>query len=265
MAGVPYPLDRESVAAELGFSAISANSMDAVSDRDYMLDFVSASATCMMHLSRLAEELIVWSTDEFGFASLGEAFTSGSSIMPQKRNPDYAELVRGKTGRVYGALMALLSTLKGLPLTYNRDLQEDKAPLFDAADTVLASLDATEGMVRTARFDAARMRRAMDESAALATDYADYLVAKGVPFRQAHIIVTDMTRMANDAGKRLCDLSLDELRSASSHFDKDALEITAESSIASRDVPGGAAPRRVREALQHAYGRVWRAHAAGEW
>ena len=265
MAGVPYPLDRDSVAVELGFSAISANSMDAVSDRDYMLDFVSASAVCMMHLSRLAEELIVWSTDEFGFASMAESFTSGSSIMPQKRNPDYAELVRGKTGRVYGALVALLSTLKGLPLTYNRDLQEDKAPLFDAADTVLASLDATEGMVRTVRFDAARMRQAMDESAALATDYADYLVAKGVAFRQAHIIVTDMTRMANDAGKRLCDLSLDELRSASSHFDKDALEITAESSIASRDVPGGAAPRRVREALQHAYGRVWRAHAAGEW
>ena len=196
---------------------------------------------------------------------MGEAFTSGSSIMPQKRNPDYAELVRGKTGRVYGSLMTLLSTLKGLPLTYNRDLQEDKAPLFDAADTVLASLDATKGMMRTARFDAARMRRAMDESAALATDYADYLVAKGVPFRQAHIIVTDMTRMANDAGKRLCDLSLDELRSASKHFDKDALEITAESSIASRDVPGGTAPRRVREALQHAYGRTWRAHAAGEW
>ena len=145
MAGVPYPLDRESVAAELGFSAISANSMDAVSDRDYMLDFVSASAVCMMHLSRLAEELIVWSSDEFGFASMAEAFTSGSSIMPQKRNPDYAELVRGKTGRVYGALMTLLSTLKGLPLSYNRDLQEDKAPLFDAADTVLASLEATEG------------------------------------------------------------------------------------------------------------------------
>ena len=265
MAGVPYPLDRESVAAELGFSAISANSMDAVSDRDYMLDFVSASANCMMHLSRLAEELIVWSTDEFGFVGMAESFTSGSSIMPQKRNPDYAELVRGKTGRVYGALMTLLSTLKGLPLSYNRDLQEDKVPLFDVADTVLASLEATEGMVRTARFDAARMRWAMDESAALATDYADYLVAKGVPFRQAHIIVTNMTGMANDAGKRLCDLSLDELKSASSHFDTDALEITAESSIASRDVPGGTAPRRVREALQHAYGRVWRAHAAGEW
>ena len=256
MAGVPYPLDRESVAAELGFSAISANSMDAVSDRDYMLDFVSASAVCMMHLSRLAEELIVWSTDEFGFASLGEGYTSGSSIMPQKRNPDYAELVRGKTGRVYGALVALLSTLKGLPLTYNRDLQEDKAPLFDTADTVLASLAATEGMVRTARFDAARMRRAMDESAALATDYADYLVAKGVPFRQAHIIVTEYDEeWPSTPVKRLCDLSLGELRSASSHFDKDALEITAESSTASRDVPGGTAPRRVREALQHAYGR----------
>ena len=265
MAGVPYPLDRESAAAELGFAAISANSMDAVSDRDYMLDFVYASAVCMTHLSRLAEELIIWSSDEFGFVSLGEAFTSGSSIMPQKRNPDFAELVRGKTGRVYGDLMALLTTLKGLPLTYNRDLQEDKAPLFETADTVLASLDAIEGMVRTAQFDAVRMGRAMDESAALATDYADYLVAKGVPFRQAHIVVTGLTRNASGAGKRLCDLSLDDLRAASDHFHEDALEITAESSVASRDVPGGTAPRRVREAMQNAYGRIWRAHAAGEW
>ena len=265
MAGVPYPLDRESAAAELGFSAISANSMDAVSDRDYMLDFAYASAVCMTHLSRLAEELIVWSSDEFGFVSMAESFTSGSSIMPQKRNPDFAELVRGKTGRVYGALITLLSTLKGLPLTYNRDLQEDKEPLFDAADTVLTSLEAMEGMIRTARFDAGRMRRAMDESAALATDYADYLVAKGVPFRQAHIIVTGLTSHAENAGKRLCDLSLDELKAASDHFDEDALEITAESSIASRDVPGGSAPRRVRGAMQRAYGRVWRAYAAGEW
>ncbi len=265
MAGVPYPLDRESAAAELGFSAVSANSMDAVSDRDHMLDFVYASAVCMTHLSRLAEELIVWSSDEFGFVSMGEAFTSGSSIMPQKRNPDFAELVRGKTGRVYGDLTALLSTLKGLPLAYNRDLQEDKGPLFDAADTVLASLNATEGMVSTARFNAGRMRRAMDESAALATDYADYLVAKGVPFRQAHIIVTELTGNSREAGKRLGDLSLDELKAASGHFDEDALEITAESSIAARDVPGGTAPSRVRKAMQHAYGRIWRAQAAGEW
>ncbi len=265
MAGVPYPLDRESAAAELGFSAISANSMDAVSDRDYMLDFVYASAVCMTHLSRLAEELIVWSSDEFGFVSLAEAFTSGSSIMPQKRNPDFAELVRGKTGRVYGGLVALLTTLKALPLTYNRDLQEDKTLLFDAADTVLASLDAMEGMVRTARFDAAQMRQAMDESAALATDYADYLVAKGVPFRQAHIIVTELTRNSREAGKRLCDFSLDELRETSGHFDEDALKITAESSIASRDVPGGTAPRRVREAMQRAYGNIWNAYGAGEW
>ena len=239
--------------------------MDAVSDRDYMLDFVYASAVCMTHLSRLAEELIVWSSDEFGFVSMDEAFTSGSSMMPQKRNPDFAELIRGKAGRVYGSLVTLLSTLKGLPLTYNRDLQEDKAPLFDAADTVIASLEAAEGMIRTARFDSVRMRQAMDESAALATDYADYLVAKGVPFRQAHIIVTELTRNASDAGKRLCDLSLDDLSAASDHFDEDALEITAESSIASRDVPGGTAPRRVREAMQTAYGRIWRAHAAGEW
>ena len=265
MAGVPYPLDRESVAAELGFSAISANSMDAVSDRDYMLDYVYASAVCMTHLSRLAEELIVWSSDEFGFVSMDEAFTSGSSMMPQKRNPDFAELIRGKTGRVYGSLVAMLSTLKGLPLTYNRDLQEDKAPLFDAADTVLAALEAAEGMVRTARFDSGRMRWAMDESAALATDYADYLVAKGAPFRQAHIVVTGLTRNASAAGQRLCDLSLDDLRAASDQFDEDALDITAESSVASRDVPGGTAPRRVRQAMQNAYGRIWRAHAAGEW
>ena len=265
MAGVPYPLDRKSVATELGFTGISANSMDAVSDRDYMLDFVYASAVCMTHLSRLAEELIIWSSDEFAFVSMDDAFTSGSSMMPQKRNPDFAELVRGKTGRVYGSIVTLLTTLKGLPLTYNRDLQEDKAPLFDAADTVLASLEAAEGMVRTARFDSVRMRQALDESAALATDYADYLVAKGVPFRQAHIVVTGLTRNASDAGKRLCDLSLDDLRAASDHFDEDALEITAESSIASRDVPGGTAPHRVREAMQSAYGRIWRAHAAGEW
>ena len=264
MAGVPYPLDRESVAAELGFSAISANSMDAVSDRDYMLDYVYASAVCMTHLSRLAEELIVWSSDEFGFVSMDEGFTSGSSMMPQKRNPDFAELVRGKTGRVYGSLVTLLSTLKGLPLTYNRDLQEDKAPLFDAADTVLASLNAAEGMVRTARFDSGRMRQALDDSAALATDYADYLVARGVPFRQAHIIVTELTRNASEAGKRLCDLSPDDLRASSDRFDVDALEISAESSIASRDVPGGTAPRRVREAMQNAYGKIWRAHLAGE-
>ena len=265
MAGVPYPLDRESVAAELGFSAISANSMDAVSDRDYMLDFVYASAVCMTHLSRLAEELVVWSSDEFGFVSMDDSFTSGSSMMPQKRNPDFAELVRGKTGRVYGSLVTLLSTLKGLPLTYNRDLQEDKAPLFDAADTVIASLEAAEGMIRTARFDPTGMRRAMDDSAALATDYADYLVTKGLPFRQAHIVVTELTRNASDAGKRLCDLSLDDLRAASDQFDEDALDITAESSVASRDVPGGTAPRRVRQAMQNAYGRIWRAHAAGEW
>lgn len=265
MAGVPYPLDRESAASELGFSAISANSMDAVSDRDYMLDYVYASVVCMTHLSRLAEELIVWSSDEFGFVSMDEGFTSGSSMMPQKRNPDFAELVRGKTGRVYGSLVTLLSTLKGLPLTYNRDLQEDKAPLFDAADTVLACLNAAEGMVRTARFDAARMRQALDDSAALATDYADYLVTRGVPFRQAHIIVTELTKHASEAGKRLCDLSPDDLRASSDRFDVDALEITAESSIASRDVPGGTAPRRVREAMQHAYGKIWRAHLAGEW
>ncbi len=265
MSGVPYQLDRESVAAELGFSRISANSMDAVSDRDYMLDFLYSSAACMMHMSRLAEELTIWSSDEFGFVRMSERFTSGSSIMPQKRNPDFAELVRGKTGRVYGSLTSLLTTMKGLPLTYNRDMQEDKPPLFDAADTVLACLDAAAGMVGSAAFAADRMRKAVDESAALATDYADYLVQKGVPFRRAHVVVTQLTRLAQQSGRQLGDLSPDELRQASEHFGQEAPRISVESSITARDLPGGTAPRRVRQALQDAYRRIWIAHTAGEW
>ena len=265
MSGVPYRLDRESVAAELGFSRISANSMDAVSDRDYMLDFLYASAACMMHMSRLAEELTIWSSDEFGFVRMSEQFTSGSSIMPQKRNPDFAELVRGKTGRVYGSLTSLLTTMKGLPLTYNRDMQEDKPPLFDAADTVLACLDAAAGMVGSAAFAADRMRKAVDESAALATDYADYLVQKGVPFRRAHVVVTQLTRLAQQSGRQLGDLSPDELRQASEHFGQETPRISVESSITARDLPGGTAPRRVRQALQDAYRRIWIAHTAGEW
>ena len=179
LAGVPYPVDRESVARELGFSAVSANSMDAVSDRDFLLDFHAAAATCIAHLSRLAEEIILWSSDEFGFVRLDDKFTTGSSMMPQKRNPDFAELARARTGRVYGHLLGLLTVLKGLPLTYNRDLQEDKEGFFDTEDVLLSTLQVFTGMVSTMSLDTERMERAARGGYALATDIADYLVAKG--------------------------------------------------------------------------------------
>jgi len=256
LAGVPYAIDREFVAAELGFSSVSRNSMDAVADRDFVLEFLNASAVCMMHLSRLAEELIIWSSAEFGFVRLGDAYTSGSSIMPQKRNPDFAELLRGRTGRVYGHLMAALTTTKGLPLTYNMDLQEVKEVLFDAEDIVLPSLATAAGLLQTAEFNAARMRQAAEESDVLATDLADYLVAKGLPFREAHTVVSDLTRRAAEAGRRLGELSLDDYRDASSLFDEGVFEINVDSSIAARDVPGGTAPAQVEAALSDARARL---------
>ena len=256
LAGVPYDIDREFVARELGFASVGRNSMDAVADRDFVLDFLSAAALCMMHLSRLAEELVIWSSSEFGFVRLGDAYTSGSSIMPQKRNPDFAELVRGRTGRVYGHLTAALTTMKGLPLTYNLDLQEVKEVLFDAEDIVLPSLTAAAGLLETAGFDVDRMRQAAEESDVLATDIADYLVARGLPFREAHIVVSDLTRGAAAAGKRLDGLSLDDYRAASPLFEADVLEINVDSSIAARDMPGGTAPARVEEALADARARL---------
>ena len=252
MAGVPYPIDRESVARELGFSRVSANSMDAVSDRDFLLDFHSAAATCAMHLSRLAEELVLWTSDEFGFVRLDDKYTTGSSIMPQKRNPDFAEIARGKTGRVYGNLVGLLTTMKGLPLTYNRDMQEDKEGLFDTVDTLLPTLQVAAGMVSTMEVQSDRMRAAALNSYALATDVADYLVAKGMPFREAHGIVARLSRHAVDVGKRLDELDLDTYRRFSERFDDDVLAITIESSIGARDVFGGTAPRRVDAALEAA-------------
>ena len=256
LAGVPYPIDRESVADELGFSAISANSMDAVSDRDFALDINYAAAVCMIHLSRLAEELIIWSSDEFGFVRLSDGYTSGSSMMPQKRNPDFAELTRGKTGRVVGHLMASMTTLKGLPLTYNRDLQEDKEALFDAGDTVLSALEVAAGMVSTAEFRPQKMREAAEASYVLSTDVADYLVGKGMPFRQAHIVVTELTDKAAATGKYLRDLSLDDFKAASDLFDDDVLDVTVDSAIAARDVPGGTSPARVAGALRAARDRL---------
>ena len=256
MAGVPYPIDRESVAEELGFGRITANSMDGVSDRDFALEYLSAAAICAMHLSRLAEEFVIWSSDEFRFLSLPDNYTTGSSIMPQKRNPDFAELARGKTGRVYGNLFAMLTTLKGLPLTYNRDLQEDKEGLFDSVDTLLATLGVTAGMIGGARFNAGRMRQAVESSYVLATDIADYLVGKGTPFREAHIIVSNLSDRLNADGRFFKDLSLDEFRVASSLFEADVLEIDIDSSIASRDVPGGTSPTRVKAALAQAKARL---------
>ena len=264
MAGSPYPLDRGWVAQVLGFGAISANSMDAVSDRDFILEFQFAAAVTMAHLSRISEELIIWSSEEFGFVRLPDEYTSGSSIMPQKRNPDFAELIRGKTGRVYGSLVALLTTVKGLPLTYNRDLQEDKEGLFDAADTVLAALDAAAGMVSGMQVSVARMRQAAEKSYILATDIADYLVRKGVPFREAYIAVSELAKRSTAAGKGFSELTLEDFRSASPLFDADVMQVTLESAVAARDVPGGTAPSRVRDAVQQAYGKLHRAASLGE-
>ena len=262
LAGVPYPTDREFLARELGFSRISANSMDAVSDRDFVLDYLAASSICMMHLSRMAEEIVLWSSREFGFITLADDFTTGSSIMPQKRNPDFAELARGKTGRVYGHLLGLLTVLKGLPLTYNRDLQEDKEGFFDTVDTLLATLEVFQGMLAGLRLDVDRVKGLAGESYALATDVADYLVAKGVPFREAHGILRELCLYCESQGKQLHELELEEYQRFSPSFDQAVYGITAESSVAARDIPGGTAPGRVAEALAQAK-RLLEAEANG--
>ena len=252
LAGVPYPIDREFLAGELGFSKISANSMDAVSDRDFVVEFLAAASVCMMHFSRMSEEIVLWSSREFAFIRLAEEFTTGSSIMPQKRNPDFAELARGKTGRVYGDLMGMLTTLKGLPLTYNRDLQEDKEGFFDAVDTLQATLEVFQGMLPGVELDTERVSELSGESQMLATDLADYLVGKGVPFREAHGVIRELCRHCEKEGLALAALPIKEYKRFSSHFERDIYEITAESSTAARDNPGGTAPKRVAEALTQA-------------
>ncbi|HLF03725.1 MAG TPA: argininosuccinate lyase [Dehalococcoidia bacterium] len=252
LAGVPYPTDREFLAQELGFAAVSANSMDAVSDRDFLVEYQAGAALAMMHLSRLAEELVLWSSREFGFIRLAEEFTTGSSIMPQKRNPDFAELARGKTGRVYGHLMGLLTVLKGLPLTYNRDLQEDKEGFFDTVDTLLATLGVFQVMLSGLTLDTERVARLAGESYLLATDLADYLVGKGVPFRQAHGVMRELCRHCEAQGKELAELTLEEYRRFSPHFDQGVYGITARSSVAARDNPGGTAPNRVAQEVRRA-------------
>ena len=253
LAGVPYDTDRDFLARELGFAEISPNSMDAVSDRDFLVEYHACAAMCMMHLSRLAEELILWSSQEFGFVRLADEYVTGSSIMPQKRNPDFAELARGKTGRVYGHLVGMLTMLKGLPLTYNRDLQEDKEGTFDTVDTLLATLEVFAGMVATMQVNAPEMARAAEDGYLLATDLADYLVrAKGLPFREAHGIVGDLCRYAASQGRGLQQLTMEEYRRFSPKFGEEVYSITPETSVSARDIPGGTAPGRVEESLNSA-------------
>ena len=249
LAGVTYPIDREMTRAGLGFGAVTANSLDAVSDRDFVLDTLYAGAMIAMHFSRLAEELILWSTAEFRFLELADAFATGSSIMPQKKNPDVAELARGKTGRVYGNLVALLTVAKGTPLTYNKDFQEDKEALFDSVDTVLATLDVLPPMIRTARWRADRLAEAAIADFSLATDAADLLARRGVPFREAHEVTGKLVASCIAQGRTFADLTPDEWVAAHPLFASERPPLTAEESLASRDVPGGTAPRRVAEQL----------------
>lgn len=252
LAGVNYSIDRDFVAKELGFSQVSTNSLDAVSDRDFAIEYQAAAAMTMMHLSRLAEEVILWSSAEFGFAELDDAYATSSSIMPQKKNPDVAELARAKSGRVYGNLLGLLTVMKGLPLAYNRDLQEDKEGLFDTVDTLVTSLEVLSGLVRTIKVNANRMKDVMSTSYILATDVADYLVKKGLPFRQAHEIVSKLVQYAISKGKGFPELTLKEYQRFSPLFDKEVHQITIEASLAGRNVPGGTAPEQVTKALARA-------------
>jgi argininosuccinate lyase len=256
LAGVTYPIDPEWVARELGFTQVSRNSLDAVSDRDYLVEYHAAAALTMAHLSRLAEEIILWSTAEFGFVTLDDAFSTGSSIMPQKKNADVAELGRGKTGRVYGNLIGMLTVLKGLPLSYNKDLQEDKEGFFDTYDTLIATLDLFTRMLPTIRVNAERMSEAAIAGYALATDVADYLARKGVPFRRAHHIVGSLVQDAIGQGRELHELPLEVYRRHSDLFAEDVLRINLAASVSARDVPGGTAPNRVSEAVAGARQRL---------
>ena len=248
MAGATYPLDREFVARDLGFAAISRNSMDGVSDRDFVLDALSAGAILMMHISRLSEEIIFWSSGEAKFLSLSDAFSTGSSIMPQKKNADVAELARGKTGRVYGNLMGMLTVTKGTPLTYNKDFQEDKEGLFDTVDTCLIVLDVVPPMLTTATFKTDRMLEAAIADFSLATDVADHLARNGVPFREAHDVVGKLVGLCASRGISFADLTDEEWADVHPLFAKQKPPLTALESVSARDVPGGTAPNRVHAA-----------------
>ena len=253
LAGTSYPINREMVAKTLGFDALCENSLDAVSDRDFAIEFTAAASVLMMHLSRFSEELILWMSPRFAFIDIADRFTTGSSIMPQKKNPDVPELVRGKTGRVYGNLTALLTLMKGQPLAYNKDNQEDKEPLFDTADTLLVTLAIYADMLRGITVNIENMRKAALEGFATATDLADYLVKKGLPFRDAHEVVALAVKFAAKKGCDLADLSLIDLQKFSKLIAQDVYQVlTLEGSVASRNHVGGTAPAQVKKSIQRA-------------
>jgi len=257
LAGTTYPIDRAMTADALGFARPMRNSLDATGDRDFLLECLSALAICAVHLSRIAEELVLWSAQEFGFIEMSDAFTTGSSIMPQKKNPDMAELVRGKTGRVIGDLVAMLVTLKGLPLAYNRDLQEDKPPVFDAFDTVQASLDVLTGAIATASFREDRMRAALRDGFLDATEVADWLASRGLPFREAHHVTGRLVAACVSKRCVLSELSIEEFRAEHPSFDVsiyDALDM--ETAVERRDLPGGPARSRVEAAVTELVARL---------
>lgn len=250
LAGSTIALDRRFMARQLGFDDVSQNSMDAVSDRDFACEFLSACAITGMHLSRLCEDTVLWASSEFGFLALSDAHTTGSSLMPQKKNPDIAELARGKTGRLYGNLLSLLTTLKGLPLAYNRDLQEDKEPVFDSADTLGASLEILAEMFGAAQWDKRRMAAAADDALLVATDWADYLVRKGLAFREAHRVVGTLVALSVQRGVTLRDLSLGDLQAESKLFKADAMKcLDAARSLRARTAEGAPSPKRVAARL----------------
>ncbi|MDI6732140.1 MAG: argininosuccinate lyase, partial [Candidatus Margulisbacteria bacterium] len=253
LAGTSFDVDREGLAKELGFSKISRNSMDAVSDRDFVIAFLAASANLMLHLSRFCEELIIWSTYEFSFIELSDRYTTGSSIMPQKKNPDIAELVRGKTGRIYGHLMSMLTVMKGLPLAYNRDLQEDKEAVFDTASTVRDCLNIFREMIESAKVNSETMEKAATKGFLTATDLAFYLVRRNVPFREAHRIVGEIVAYCEESNMQIEYLSLTQLKQFSPVFTYDVTRIlSAKSSVENKDLLGGTATGRVKEAIKRA-------------
>jgi argininosuccinate lyase len=246
LAGTTLPLDREQVAESLGFAIVTRNSLDAVGDRDFAIELVAACALIQSHLSRLGEELVLWTSQEFAFVQIGEAYCSGSSLMPQKMNPDLAELLRAKSGRVIGAWVTLMTVVKGLPLAYNKDLQETQEPLYDAVETIETCLAVATGIVASLRFDVARLRAAVDAGYLVATELADYLVTKGVPFREAHDVAGHLVRTASGRGVELSHLSLDELRAAHPAFEADVASwLDPARAVDRRDLPGGPAKNRV--------------------
>lgn len=251
LAGTSLPIDRRYVAKLLGFDKIAENSIDAVSDRDFAIEFLADASIIMMHFSRMAEELVLWSTEEFSFVEISDAFTTGSSMMPQKKNPDVAELIRGKTGRVYGGLASLMVIMKGLPLSYNRDMQEDKLPVFDAIETVRASIDVLVSMIPNIMFNKQRMFDAVAKGFSTATDIAEYLVRKGVPFREAHEITGKIVRFCIEKGKGLGDISIAELKGFSNLINEDMLKyLSAEGSVTAKKSDGGTSRSEVKRRIK---------------